>query len=187
MSSGRSIIGPAGGFQGFLVMLIGIAGQYVLFERILNGRGRDVGEIGRKLPGFFGLALVTYLAVGFATMWFLIPGLILGARWLLCPSVYATDEEGIFASIGKSWNLVRGNTVIVSVVLAVCILGVLLLGSMLTAAGGFVDDVIGSGRLLRNVGASILAECFTLTLLSLSIGTFELLRPEEEEITRVFS
>src|SRR5690606_23761092 len=97
------------GAFGLVVLLASIAGQYLLFERILLA-GRQATARFARILGFLGLALVSFLGVGFATILLIIPGLFVGARWLMSPAFFVGEGKGVFESLGESWTHTKGNT-----------------------------------------------------------------------------
>lgn len=103
-------------------VLVGILGTSILSGRgavsllgSLNGKTVSIKEANEQLPLKYSWNIVGYtilygLAVGVGFLFFVVPGLILLARWGLGLFVIADEKVGPIDAIKKSWVLTAGNT-----------------------------------------------------------------------------
>lgn len=129
-----------------IVALATIFGVYFLVQTMLRNAGllSDLGGSPRLL-GFFGLGILIGLAEGLGFILFIIPGLILMARWSIATVMFIAERKGITESMGDSWEKTRGSemAIILSViVLMILFVGVSVVASLYAAQIGFVGNVV---------------------------------------------
>lgn len=166
---------------GLIIWLATVIGHYVLFERILLGPNADIPNRGMRIFGFIGLAIISYLGVGFATIFLVIPGIFVAGRWLLAPAFFVSQGGGVFSSLGQSWDHVRGNTR--TIVLAFVVLALLFLIAM-TVLNMF-EAMVGLSFVSALIDA-IAGETFGVALIALSASAYRLLAESAHNISEVF-
>lgn len=150
-----------------LLLVAYFGGLYLLFEAML----RRTGATGpRRYFQFAGLAFVVFVGVLFGLNVFLVPGLVLAARWMLAPSLLVGNGSGIIEALGNSWYLTRGNTK--TLTLAVMILVAVPLTSWI-----MLDDADFSDGAKIMIGWSMFHVANVL-LAGFSVAVFRLLRAE---------
>lgn len=96
-----------------IVMLVVWGAILVRLNGVAHERVVPIGEafsIGlRRAPALLVASLVYSLAVGIGTFLILIPGLIIMVYWLFGPIATVTESRGPIASLGYSFELVRGH------------------------------------------------------------------------------
>jgi hypothetical protein len=159
------------GAIGLLVALVSVVFQYRLFSAMF---GREANS-GRYFP-FIGLAILSFLGVGLATIALIIPGLIVGARWLMSPAIFSAEDMGVMDSLGESWKRTKGNTqpviwAILLLILAAIVAGVVLGGiSLLVASIPLVTDLLDAA----------LGEVASVVMIGLSVAVYGLLGGKQE-------
>ena len=110
-----SAFGPLMGLTGLLVLFASLLAYGGLSWRAverLQGRNVSVGatlEAGfRALPVLIGIAVLGYLAVLFASLLLVAPGLILATMWLVVIPCATCEQTGVFRSFGRSAELTKG-------------------------------------------------------------------------------
>jgi len=78
----------------------------------LNGREAGFGDclsagLRRCLP-LIGLGIVAFLAIGFGTMLFFVPGIMMGVAWIAAAPALVTERTGVFGALSRSADLTRG-------------------------------------------------------------------------------
>lgn len=166
--------GFSNGLFGLLAALASVAGQYMAFERMLGGHGHGGGRI----VAFIGLAIITFLGVTLSAIFFLFPGLFVGARWLMSPAIFAGEGRGVFESLSESWRQTRGNTVPVALTLFLVLLLFVVFASLLSPA----KDVLGIA-----IVDAIAGEIWAVLLISLSVATYRALASPTSELVETFA
>lgn len=104
------------GLVGYILTVIGSALLQATVTRVavadLNGERVSAFEQARKstasiLP-LIGLSIIATLGVVFATLFLIVPGLILAVLWCVALPVCVVERPGLFASLSRSRNLTRG-------------------------------------------------------------------------------
>ncbi len=165
------------GLIGLLVLIASVLGQCWLFGQMLGKR-----DLSSRYLGFFGMAILTFLGVGIASVFLVVPGIFLGARWLMAPSIFVDQGRDVFDALSESWNRTRGNTrhvmLALFVVVVLLVVGSGVLGAMAFAVGGF--------DLLAHLMEAVVGEVATVVLVAMSVATYGLLSGQGEELATVF-
>lgn len=172
---------PADAILATLTLVAFFAGEYLLFQAML--REERYSPVGDRLRifRFVGLAIMVSLGVSLAMNLLVIPGIILGARWIMAPSFLIASERGAFASLGESWSATSGNTLAISLAATALIALVFL---MLVVAGAFEEML--PWRMMETVSVFILYICPSVLLMGLSVAVFERLSTEGAALSDVF-
>lgn len=165
------------GLLGLLATLASVAGQYLVFERMLGAPANGTGR-GARIVAFIGLAIVTFLGVILAALFFLLPALFVGARWLMSPAFFLGEGRGMFDALTASWRQTRGNTLPVALTLFLALLGFAALTSLLGWAKGLLGTAIAD---------AIAGEIWAVMLIGLSVATYRALVSPAGELAEVFA
>jgi hypothetical protein len=120
-------------YQGMVVSLV---------RDVQDGR-RDssIGELIRSampvLLPLIGAGLLSGLAIGVGTVLFIVPGLILLTIWAVIAPVIVVERSGVFASFGRSRQLVRGK--------GWPVFGVIVVAFAIAIVGGLIFNAIAAG------------------------------------------
>lgn len=178
-------IGRENGAFGLLALLASIAAQYLLFERMLLAGSARAPRFTRIL-GFVGLAIVTFLGVGLAAVLLIVPGLIVGSRWLMSPAFYVEDGTGVFEALRKSWDATKGNTGTVMLALFILVVIAIIFASVVGGVLATVGTLAGQGP-GKHLLDAMLGELWTVILIAMSVGTFRLLGSSKSDLAETFS
>lgn len=140
------LIGPIAGFVNLIVSLFFVGAVVGLVRDIQDGRRDEgLGSLFRAVgPVFFPLLAVAILAgfgIAIGLVLLIVPGLILLTIWAVVVPVCVLERPGVFASFGRSRDLVRGHgwSVFGALVLAWLIsVGLAIVGGIIAAP---LDDV----------------------------------------------
>jgi hypothetical protein len=104
-------------------------------------RDHSLGELFKSvspvvLP-LIGLAIIAGIAIAIGFVLIIIPGLILLTWWAVAPPALVIERAGVFGSLGRSRELVRGN--------GWNVFGTILLVLLINIAVNIVAAIIGSG------------------------------------------
>lgn len=165
---------------GMGVLIASFVGQFWLFGKMLGVEVDFSSGNSSRIAAFFGLAFVTGLGVMFATILLVVPGVILGARWLMSPAFFVHDGERVFDALGKSWEATKGNTVPIALAALVIALLLGLLTGVLTYTvmlnSYAVDAIIGA----------VLSEIVTVIFIALSVTAFRSISSSSGQVAQVF-
>ncbi len=138
----------------------------------LRGRHADIaGSIARGLPRLFPVILVTivmWIAIFLASILLIIPGFIVATMTLVAVPVAVVEKPGIFASLGRSAELTKGNRWrVFALLLITCVLQ--------AAIGGLIGFVIGlifgdslTSILIAEYAGSAVAVAFTGVIIAVT-------------------
>jgi hypothetical protein len=118
--------GPFGGSdRGFELFVPANAAHLLLIAPLISallaravfvlseGRTLDLQQITiyglRVLPTVIVTQVICYLGIGLATVFLIIPGILLGLRWCVVSPVVALENEGSFGAMGRSGRLAAGH------------------------------------------------------------------------------
>lgn len=93
----------------------------------------------RRLLPLLGLGIVSGLAVGFAAILLIVPGIILAVMWYVAAPVVVAEREGVFAALGRSADLTKGerwNVFVVLLILFAILVGVVILSAVIGGVAG---------------------------------------------------
>jgi uncharacterized membrane protein len=142
-----------------VIVLYTFSQAIVLYGAFQDMRGRPVSLIESLRVGFgrffpiIGLAIVASILVSFASLFFLVPGLILFTMWWVATPACVVERLGPIRSLGRSRQLTKGYRwrifglillliLISAVVGIVLVLGVAAIGGTIAAA---IASLIWSG------------------------------------------
>lgn len=165
---------------GMGVLIVSFVGQFWLFGKMLGVEVDFSSGDSSRIAAFIGLAIVTFVGVMFATILLIVPGLFLGARWLMSPAFFMHDGERVFDALGKSWEAAKGNTVPIALAALVIVLLLVLLSvglSYITMLNSYVADAI--------IGA-VLSEIFTVIFIAFSVTAFRSISGSAGQVAQVF-
>lgn len=144
------LLGPFAGIVSIIVSLFFVGAVIGLVQDIQDGRrDEELGSLFKGVgPVFWPLLGVSILAgigiaIGFVLL--IIPGLILLTIWAVVIPVVVLERPGVFASFGRSRELVRGHgwSVFGTLVLAYVIaIGVAIVGAIIAAPLGDVLQAV---------------------------------------------
>lgn len=156
--------------------------QYLLYRIMLRRAGHPVD--GRmRIFRFVGMAIVIAFALLFASNLFLIPAIIVAARWIAAPCYLVATDKGVFASIGESWSVTSGNTLPLSLAFTAMVLTFGVVAGVLGAVGAAFEGLLGIERL----SFGFVGHFLPLLLLGLSVATYRRLNDEGVELAAVFA
>lgn len=179
--------GFANGPVGLLALLVNVYGQLLLFRQMLRANTVAGTPPGHYL-GFLALGILTFLGVSFSTLFFVVPGLFVAARWLMSPAFFATGETGVFGAMSASWRGTRGCTKAVMLALLVMLLIYLFAAALV---GSLFSGLSAIGETARDLGAALASaaagEIWSVLLISLSVATYRGIAQPVRKLTEVFA
>jgi hypothetical protein len=118
-------------------------------------RDSSAGDLLRSAAPFIlpliGVGVFAGICVGLGLLLFIVPGLILMTIWAVVAPVIVVEKAGVFESLGRSRELVRGNAWEVFGVIVVTFI-IVFVASMIFGA---IADAIADGPLLRIVFSAL--------------------------------
>jgi hypothetical protein len=94
---------------GIIVALATIIGVYLLTQTMLNKAGLQSYLGSPRILAYLGMGIIVGLATSLGLILFIIPGLILMARWSISGALLVGEGKGVTQSLGESWEATRGS------------------------------------------------------------------------------
>jgi hypothetical protein len=104
-----------------------------------------------------GVGILAGIAIGIGFLLLVVPGLILLTIWAVVAPVIVVERSGVFASFGRSRDLVRGNAWQVFGVIFVVFLITLVVGLILGAVGAAISDSLGMQIVVNMIASTLTA------------------------------
>lgn len=114
----------------------------------------------RRLLPLLGLGIVSGFAVGFAAILLIVPGIILAVMWYVAAPVVIAEREGVFAALGRSSDLTKGdrwNIFVVLLILFAILIGLVILAAIIGGIAGAMGILNSGGTMMALLagGASV--------------------------------
>ena len=176
--------GPLGSILSLPIFIGYFVAQYYLYRAILSRGGVSPDEK-FKIFSFFFMAIILGFPIYFGLSLLLVPGLLLGGKWLMAPSFLVAEKTTLFEAIGASWHASSQNLLPLSVAF-------MLIGGMWFAAiavfGGAFSAIFGSLPFsgLSSALVSLGVHTLPLMLMGLSITAYKALREPDASLAAVF-
>lgn len=156
-------------------------GQYMLYRAMLERAGMAYDQR-TKVPGFFLMAVVLGMPLYVAFALLVVPGIILGAKWVMAPTFYVAREENPFEAIGRSWKASGHNTVHLSLAFAALLLLWLAVFMLLSSLSAAASTTFGVSALAW-LGIHLLP----VLLMGLSMAAYRRLSDEVSSLEDIFA
>lgn len=179
LSAALGLTGLGAGLAVIPIFVLGVIGQYLLWETMLRGH-LSVSQPRRRYFAFLGQAILISLASGFGYLLLIVPGLIMSARWSIAPALIVKRDQRIVEAMGNSWHAVKGNTT--PVVLAVVVVAVVMwFVAGVSLFGSAANDPLGVALAQLSTHAG--------SVLSIGLGAFLYRRLYDpgDELAEVFA
>jgi hypothetical protein len=173
---------PLAGLASLALFVGYFLAQYLLYRTLLRRAGQVIVDDRIRIFRFMAMAVVIGLVVGFASSLFLIPGILIAARWIMAPCYLVITNRGLFAALGDSWSASKGNTLSLSLAFTALFLIFMVLSTVLGSVDGILPDALGPNP-LAGLGFHFLP----LLLMGLSVTAFRRLNGEGHELSAVFA
>jgi hypothetical protein len=147
-----------------IISLATIFGLYFLLQAMLRNAGFSLHEGGPRLLQYLGLGILSGLATALGLVVFIIPGLILMARWSIASVLLVGEGKGITESMGESWEKTRGSEmpiILTLILLLFLFVGVSIVASLYSVQVGIAGRIVAriastSGNVVSTaIGVSI--------------------------------
>lgn len=161
-------------------------GQYWLYREALTKAGITY-DPSLKGFSFFFMAILLFLPLYFGFLLFVIPGILLAAKWIMAPTYLVAEEINLFEAIGGSWNASSNN--LASIALAFTLIILIWIATFFVLGPlSFAMDAIGLGASPGQTNAAgwLGMHLLPIFLLGLSVTAYRQLNDSETSITAVF-
>lgn len=174
---------PLLGGLGGLALFVGyFFGQYLLYRTMLRRAGQGIADGRIRIFRFMAMAAVIGFVIAFASNLFVVPAILIAARWIVAPCYLVGTDRGVFAALGDSWSATDGNTLSISLAFSALFLIFVAMFMALGTANALLPDALGAS-LVAGTGLHLLP----LLLMGLSVTTYRRLNDEGHELSAVFA
>ncbi len=179
-----------GGTVSVLSFFFYFAAQYWLCRQMLLRAG--LGHVDSfKIFSLFFMAILLSLGIVIGFNFFWIPGILLGAKWVMSPAFLVARDDNLFEAIGASWRASDGNTLSLSLAYAiVCAIGFVALVAVISLGSMTQNIVDGAGRIvsgpIEGLFFSLTLNAVPILMMALSVGAYRLLSDQGDDLTEIF-
>lgn len=92
-----------------LKFAVGIVGAYLVLSAMVRKTGLYSGEGGETFSPYVALSLLSTLGILAGFVLFVIPGLLILARWSIAQPMLVARGGGVMNALGESWGRTKGN------------------------------------------------------------------------------
>lgn len=181
-----SILPATEGFVSVLTFFGYFAAQHWLYERMLAKAGL-LDAPGWRILQFIALAILLGFPIILGANIFVVPGIILAAKWIMAPTYLVATGRGVIEAASDSWRASDHNTA--NIALAFCLM--FLLWVLLVAVVGGVTGAIvrfNSGLVEPSeILSGLWIHGLPLLLMGLSMAAYRCLNHEGAQLAKVFA
>lgn len=167
----------------FAVIIFAVIASYLLLAKYLEAQGR-LSNGGNRILAYAGMVIVSLLGTVFATLLFIIPGLIVLVRWSASSGFLIGKGQGVIESLGASWDATRGYSWQIFFAGLVIAIGFGVMSGIVGALAGLVSggtiDVI-------SIVASVMDTLSSALFYAYGIAIYTLVHDDNDELGEVFS
>ncbi|MCK0128624.1 hypothetical protein [Erythrobacter sp. F6033] len=179
------------GLVSTLSFLLYFPAQYWLCRQMLARAGLTHDDQYRVFS-FFGMAIILGMAIMIGFNFFWIPGILLGAKWIMAPCYLVAGKSNLFDAIGDAWRKSDGSTFSLSLAYtAIGVIGIIAFWGVIVVATFTGSTVFQGSDMVNNplagVFLSISLNIIPIMMMALSVATYRVLSEEMEDLTEVFA
>ena len=165
--------------------VIGLVAGYYLTRAMTVKAGLLESDVKRSIWPYIGLAILSELGIAAGFLLLVVPGVILGIRWLPAYGFLMAGGEGVSQSLKSSWEVTRGH--FMPLLIAAIVPVVLFFGG--PAAQGFLTGDSDVPDLALSLGANLSMYCGMVLWSALGLAAYSLLARAQREVglVEVFS
>lgn len=166
------------------------AGQYYLYRAVLRQAG-IIYDDAFKGFSFFLMAMILGVALYFSLIFFVVPAILLGAKWIMAPTYLVAEKGNLFDAIGASWRASSKNLLPLAMAFIVIWLIWLGLQGLFGGVSG-ASDTAAQGAGLNyssnslNAFGWIISHLLPVMLMGLSVSAYRALSESQNSLVAVF-
>lgn len=173
------LISDKGGNFGSVVVTVFV--QYLFLEHVLLGPQQ--GASSRRYGALFGSSFLSTLGILVGSVFLILPGIYLAARWALTSAFVVAERNSTLESLAASWKATRGSAWSIFAVQLVFVIAVAIL---LAVAVGLAFVLQPLGSWVESVLLNLVVAAFSVGGWILAVAIFRLARPDQSALSEVF-
>lgn len=130
-----------------LLSITTVVAHFFVLRRLIDLHGLSSSDRLGGFGGFFGVGVLSGLAIFAGALAFILPALFLAARWGIANSVLIAEDSTVSAAMAKSWHSTKGHSLSVMVALFLLLLPGLVGAAGVIAIGYFDVSIADSGTI----------------------------------------
>ncbi len=184
LTLGWSYVDQLEDFSGptFFVSIVEVALRFWVVTSMLKGGQLAHVGLAAGFGTYFGLSLLSGLAIGLGVLLLVIPGVILFVRWMPLYGFGLVEGSGIGDAFSEAWQATEGQFTAIFVASLVP----LALYACSLSVYYFATDEYGAVPVLPSVAANLALSLAGAALTAIGIAVYALLRPSMGDIAEVF-
>lgn len=178
-----SVIDLYGASANIVSTVASVAGGFLLLRAMLLREGLlEPGPAGR-FGAYFGLSLLSGLAILLGLVVLVVPGIVLIVRWLPAYAILLSEDTKVTEALSRSWDVTRPQFwPILAAVLIVLVFGAA--AAAIYASSDMTAAVpLEAAMIAGNVALSLVSAVFT----ALGVAVYQLLGAKAETLGEVFA
>ncbi|MEM7779896.1 MAG: hypothetical protein AAF697_05835 [Pseudomonadota bacterium] len=187
MYSTADILYPQSNALYLTTALIGWILGYVLLALLMRTGSKEREAMPGGIAGYFGMSVLTSIAISVGLVLLVLPGLYLMMRWLPAFARLYSSGGGVVEALGWSWR----QTVPIQKALGLAMIPALAPYVVIIVLGLSSEEAYASGRFalydLLFVGINICISISVAWLQLLGVAAYRLIEREPEELVETFS
>lgn len=132
---------------------------------------------------FVGIYILSLIGMGLGMILLIVPGLILATRWLVVLPLTIERQDGAMDSFGDSFEMTRESAWSIFGTGAIMFIGLSIASAAVVGSTAVVSGDVG---IITNALASLIEQISTVVFGAFSVGAYQLLRNNTEEVSEVF-
>ena len=168
--------------------LVGFFAGYLLYRRILRDEELMApGRTGYSFGSYFGVSFLAGLGIVLGLLLFIVPGLILAARWAIASPLVVARGMTASEAMRESWELTRISQW--RIALLYLLYGFCLVALMVAVAvpAGLFTGEMAEENLGITVALNLLTQCFAVGGVALGVAIMRALGADSSRLETIFA
>lgn len=134
---------------------------------------------------FFGLCIISNIAIVVGLILLIVPGLFLAARWSASGAILFAEEGTVSDSLKRSWDMTKGHVgaVVLAQLALIAIVAIPLAAAIVSLIFAGIEETSVTMLVVQNLGVSL----WQIMSIFLGVAIFHRLRDGAEDLQAVFA
>ena len=181
LAIGEAAVQGASGIFGLTGFVAYWAGQHWLYRCALGRSGWPTADDIGPIFMLFAMALLIAITMYIGAIFFVVPGIILGAKWVMSPTFLVAERRNLIEAISDAWHASSGNTAQLAFAFTALVIMWIVVFSM---ASALIRQLVPGA--VDNLLSNLAIHGLPIVLLGLSVTAWRHLGDGAETLADVF-